>query len=434
MSLLKKAMLAVVTFVLALVAFVAPVRHTNVDAAKPTTVYLKPNSNWVKDNTWFASYFFGNAGNTWVKMAKVSGTDYYSATVPTGDYANVIFCRMNPAKTALDWGSKWDQTKDLQLPTDGKNLFTVAANAWNNATGTWSTYTPATPIVTYNVSFVSNCDQKFTALTVNSGNKVSLTDLPVPVENGYPFEGWFTDENFENAYTGGVVSSNFTLYAKWGEYNGIATHSGVRVFFENTLKWTTVNAYAWDASGETNGGWPGKTANRLGETNIYYFDSFGDGVIFNNGTVQTVDIKPAELESTFVKPGSKDGDKYTIVSAADASMNVYFQTKANEDKFDMRLVGTLGTGAELDLANYTEVGFIVIDPKTKRTVTKKSTTVYASVEANGSVISAEELEATYVFVLTVTNVPAGEKFFVAPYAITADGNYVIGTSKTFIVL
>ena len=115
-------------------------------------------------------------------------------------------------------------------------------------------------------------------------------------------------------------------------------------------------------------------------------------------------------------------------------MNVYFQTKANEDKFDMRLVGTLGTGAELDLANYTEVGFIVIDPKTKRTVTKKSTTVYTSVEANGSVISAEELEATYVFVLTVTNVPAGEKFFVAPYAITADGNYVIGTSKTFIVL
>jgi 3',5'-cyclic AMP phosphodiesterase CpdA len=62
----------------------------------------------------------------------------YELDLPSG-YPNVIFCRMNPSSTNLNWGTKWDQTKDLVIPTDGKNLFTVANGAWNNASGTWST-------------------------------------------------------------------------------------------------------------------------------------------------------------------------------------------------------------------------------------------------------------------------------------------------------
>ena len=46
---------------------------------------------------------------------------------------------MNPSTTANNWTNKWDQTIDLTIPTDGKNLFTVNDGEWNNANGVWST-------------------------------------------------------------------------------------------------------------------------------------------------------------------------------------------------------------------------------------------------------------------------------------------------------
>ena len=62
----------------------------------------------------------------------------YEATIDLAACTNgVIFCRMNPASQALDWNTKWDQTSDLKYSAPN-NLFTVAADAWNNANGTWS--------------------------------------------------------------------------------------------------------------------------------------------------------------------------------------------------------------------------------------------------------------------------------------------------------
>ena len=102
-------------------------------------LYLKPNSNWIQGDAWFAAYFFGN-GETWVKLTDEDGDGIYRCEKPEG-YPNVIFCRMNPEASALSWDSKWDQTTDLTIPTDGSNLFTVADGDWNNANGTWSVYT-----------------------------------------------------------------------------------------------------------------------------------------------------------------------------------------------------------------------------------------------------------------------------------------------------
>ena len=102
-------------------------------------LYLKPNANWMAANARFAAYFFNNGGNVWVSMTAV-GDGTYQCNIPQG-YAlgdNVIFCRMNPSTTGNNWTNKWDQTKDLVVPTDGNNLYTVAEGAWNNADGTWS--------------------------------------------------------------------------------------------------------------------------------------------------------------------------------------------------------------------------------------------------------------------------------------------------------
>lgn len=104
--------------------------------AVKTMVYLKPNSNWTQSNAWFAAYFW--SPQTWVTMTDDNKDGIYECEVPEG-VTNVIFCRMNPSTNTLDWSSKWDQTVDQTLPTDGKNLFTVGNGQWNDATGTWST-------------------------------------------------------------------------------------------------------------------------------------------------------------------------------------------------------------------------------------------------------------------------------------------------------
>ena len=114
-------------------------------AATPTILYLTPNSNWTQANARFAAYFFGN-GEKWSSMTDSDGDGSYEVAVPSG-YPNVIFCRMNPSASANNWNNKWNQTGDLTIPTDGKNLFTIPNGSWNGATTTWSTYTKEEVII-----------------------------------------------------------------------------------------------------------------------------------------------------------------------------------------------------------------------------------------------------------------------------------------------
>lgn len=105
-------------------------------------LYLKPNSNWKQSNARFAAYFFiNNDINVWVSMVDSDSDGIYEVNIPEG-YTfgdNVIFCRMNPSSTANSWNNKWNQTADLKIPTDGKNLFTIPSTTWDGATNSnWS--------------------------------------------------------------------------------------------------------------------------------------------------------------------------------------------------------------------------------------------------------------------------------------------------------
>ena len=103
-------------------------------------LYLVPNNNWKADGARFAAYFFNASGNTWVSMTDKDADGIYEVNIPVGYKAgeNVIFCRMNPGSTANSWSTKWNQTEDLVIPTDGKNLFTVNEGTWDNGGGSWS--------------------------------------------------------------------------------------------------------------------------------------------------------------------------------------------------------------------------------------------------------------------------------------------------------
>ena len=104
----------------------------------PVTIYLNP-WEWAGDSAWFAVYAYGN-GETWYKMTDSDGDGIYECEIDS-KYSNIIFTRNNPGKTDLNWDSKWNQTVDLTIPTDGKNCFTI--NSWNGgdgekSTGVWS--------------------------------------------------------------------------------------------------------------------------------------------------------------------------------------------------------------------------------------------------------------------------------------------------------
>lgn len=104
-------------------------------------IYLKPNSNWVKDNARFAIYVWGGTtGEKWVSMTASDTAGIYQAYLPEGyDYGcNIIFCRMNPSTAANNWNNKWNQTSDLKTPTDGKNMYTVKDGTWDKGGGSWS--------------------------------------------------------------------------------------------------------------------------------------------------------------------------------------------------------------------------------------------------------------------------------------------------------
>ena len=101
-------------------------------------VYFTPNAEWKQSNARFAAYFFGN-GEKWVSMTDPDGDGTYECEVPAG-YTSVIFCRMNPSTSANNWNNKWNQTGDLTIPDNGKNLYSVPEGSWDNSdNGCWST-------------------------------------------------------------------------------------------------------------------------------------------------------------------------------------------------------------------------------------------------------------------------------------------------------
>lgn len=135
------------------------------------------------------------------------------------------------------------------------------------------------------------------------------------------------------------------------------------VFFENDANWSGyINCYAWSDTKNYTGAWPGAVATYLGNKVWKYtytgagMISDGDGVIFNNGSSQTADLKWVNggyyNSNGYVKtiegageviPGTGDEDepatptdgKYTVYFDNSGSnwspVNVYIWDKGNGD-------------------------------------------------------------------------------------------------------
>lgn len=118
-------------------------------SAFAATIYCKMAQDWWKsDGAAVGAYAWKGDGDSaeknaeWpgVRMAATSDADVWSVDIDLTKYEKVIFTRMNPGNEGdLYWGAK---TKDLVLPTDGKNLFTITTSTevWGDpgCDGEWS--------------------------------------------------------------------------------------------------------------------------------------------------------------------------------------------------------------------------------------------------------------------------------------------------------
>ncbi len=193
-----------------------------------THLYLKPNE-WSVANAWFATYLCnGSEAASWHKMTILKDEDnnkedIYSVEIGSDKLVpsknkNIIFVRKNPSNTGLNWNDVWNQTADLNMPTNGNNFFSLNDGDWSN--GTWSTIYDNSKWTTYipnhTVSF--NANGHGTApedQCITDGGKV--TQPTAPTATGYTFGGWYKEAGCTNEwdFANDVVTSDITLYAQW---------------------------------------------------------------------------------------------------------------------------------------------------------------------------------------------------------------------------
>ncbi|MBO7234777.1 MAG: InlB B-repeat-containing protein [Paludibacteraceae bacterium] len=149
----------------------------------PTTIYLIPNNNWLEANARFAIYWWADGGkNGWVDMTAIDCySDIYTAEIPAG-VTDFKFVRLNPNTNANNFndGVKWDETLNLKVQNDGKNLYTIADDAWSNGNGTWSSYSvPTTYQVTLKATTNGTVKAKYSDTEKTSDKSDVTFDVPL---------------------------------------------------------------------------------------------------------------------------------------------------------------------------------------------------------------------------------------------------------------
>ena len=319
-------------------------------ALNAKTFYLVPNDNWKQASAKFSIYYFGGEGITASFTDFMTSTDgiHYETTVPDAA-TTIIFVRHNPSATSPAWdANKWNQTKNITVPTDGNNCFTMAADVWDEPNGTWSTYTPSTILPTYyiagNANVVGTSVNEWAPDAIELGEATAdksatytFTTLPadtcrLKVTNGTwdlsfgyaaldktnSSDNILTDENTNIVFVPKAVNTEVKLtfdgtnIILTGDFASATPVKTVTAYYVNTTAWE--NVYAFVFAGLNNNTWPGvamtKTEFTKNDFAVYSCD-FAEtytNIRFNNDTGgnQTDDLT---FDAT--KPYYYDGTWYT---------------------------------------------------------------------------------------------------------------------------
>ena len=320
-------------------------------AETPSTLYLQPNDNWVKDGARFAAVLAteGWSAQVWVDATDADGDGVYEVAVPDDGnaYSIVIFCRMNPGSTNNDWGNKWNQTADLNIPTDGTNCYIVAAGSWDNGNGQWTKFAPGSVIETQptepvaagyyvagsmngwkenNADYLMNAQEDGTyALTL----AVTAGSYELKVTDGTWSNSWGTNgQNYcFTAETDGEVTVTFDPASGSVNVTGDCLGGGEEP--------TEPAGAAYYVAGTMNG-WTNPDA-------AYLMNAQEDGTYSLTFAVTAGDHELKVTDGTWDNSWGKDGQNYVFAAETDGEVTVTF----NPADFSVNVTGDcLGGGEE----------------------------------------------------------------------------------------
>ena len=99
-----------------------------------SVVYLVPGQ-WNVANARYAICVKKSGGwDRWYNMTDNNGDGVFEGYIPAG-YTQVDFCRMDGSKESNEWGSKWNDTGFLTVPSDNKIYCKITG--WDNSSS-WS--------------------------------------------------------------------------------------------------------------------------------------------------------------------------------------------------------------------------------------------------------------------------------------------------------
>lgn len=126
--------------------YIKPNLYKEVSDAPATgkTFYLALSADWAGWPAKYSMYYFKSdnsaSGFSAFMTAVPDTTNIYTGTIPDG-YDKMIFVRHDGEASEPNWENRWSQTVDLNVPTNGDNLFTVVSGGTGNeCNGTWSVY------------------------------------------------------------------------------------------------------------------------------------------------------------------------------------------------------------------------------------------------------------------------------------------------------
>ena len=126
--------------------YIKPNLYKEVSDAPATgkTFYLALSADWAGWPAKYSMYYFKSEndanGFSAFMTAVPDTTNIYTGTIPDG-YDKMIFVRHDGEASEPTWENKWSQTVNLDVPTNGDNLFTVVSGGTGSeCNGTWSVY------------------------------------------------------------------------------------------------------------------------------------------------------------------------------------------------------------------------------------------------------------------------------------------------------
>ena len=179
--------------------------------ANAIKVYLKPNSDWAKDNARFAVYCFKGSSNTWVSMSSTTLNDesgYYVSEVDNSTYSTIIFCRMNPNTTDNNWDNRWNQSADIPMPTADALYDMSGITDWGGWTldPTLVNVAPSTPVFSL-ASGTYDTNQSVTISSTAGATVYYTTDGSDPTTSSAVYSGAIALED-EGNYTIKAIAVN----------------------------------------------------------------------------------------------------------------------------------------------------------------------------------------------------------------------------------